>query len=82
MYMYVCINMCIYFHIHIYMYIYIYLYICLYIHTFVYVIQHSQFQGHRQRLLDMWGIVNSFSVPIDPTVARQVFVYTYLYVYK
>jgi Mrp family chromosome partitioning ATPase len=28
-------------------------------------------QGHRQRLLDMWGIVNSFSVPIDPTVARQ-----------
>lgn len=28
-------------------------------------------QGHRQRLVDMWGIVNSFSVPIDAAVARQ-----------
>ncbi|MGB1593725.1 MAG: gamma-butyrobetaine hydroxylase-like domain-containing protein, partial [Promethearchaeia archaeon] len=28
-------------------------------------------EGHRQRLLDMWGIVNSFSIPLDPAIARQ-----------
>ena len=28
-------------------------------------------QGHRQRLVDMWGIVNSFSIPIDAAVAKQ-----------
>ena len=28
-------------------------------------------EGHRQRLLDMWGIVNSFSIPLDPSIARQ-----------
>lgn len=28
-------------------------------------------QGHRQRLLEMWGIENSFSMPLSPLVAAQ-----------